>query len=52
MSGLTEGRIVVRFASPQPVPPGSFVWLEITSAASYSMEGVLVSNLIEEPELS
>jgi tRNA-2-methylthio-N6-dimethylallyladenosine synthase len=52
MSGITEGRIVVRFASPQPVLPGTFVWLTITGAASYSIEGELVNNLIAEPELS
>jgi tRNA-2-methylthio-N6-dimethylallyladenosine synthase len=40
-SGLTEGRIVVRFPSPQPLPPGTFVWLNITDAATYSIEGVL-----------
>jgi tRNA-2-methylthio-N6-dimethylallyladenosine synthase len=42
-SGYTEGRIVVRFASTNPVKPGTFVWLDITSAASYSIEGELVS---------
>jgi tRNA-2-methylthio-N6-dimethylallyladenosine synthase len=40
-SGLTEGRIVVRFASSGPVVPGTFVWLTITAAASYSVEGEL-----------
>ncbi len=49
LSGITEGRIVVRFASQQPVAPGSFVWLEITSAASYSVEGLLVNNPIGIP---
>jgi tRNA-2-methylthio-N6-dimethylallyladenosine synthase len=43
MSGLTEGRVVVRFPSQQPAKPGSFVWLTIISAASYSIEGELVS---------
>jgi len=43
MSGLTEGRIVVRFSSEEPVLPGSFVWLQITGAAPYSVEGSLVS---------
>lgn len=43
-AGITEGRIVVRFASQQPLPPGTFIWLEITSAASYSVEGEIVSH--------
>ena len=43
-SGITEGRIVVRFASPQPVIPGAFVWLDITAAASYSIEGELINS--------
>jgi tRNA-2-methylthio-N6-dimethylallyladenosine synthase len=49
MSGLTEGRIVVRFASESAVLPGSFVWLQITGAAPYSVEGCLVSQ--ESPSL-
>ena len=49
MSGLTEGRIVVRFAAEEAVLPGSFVWLEITGAAPYSVEGNLVSQ--ESPSL-
>jgi tRNA-2-methylthio-N6-dimethylallyladenosine synthase len=50
LSGITEGRIVVRFASQQPIAPGSFVWLGITSSASYSIEGELVNNPIGIPE--
>jgi|WetSurSiteA1Bulk_404760.scaffolds.fasta_scaffold01173_3 tRNA-2-methylthio-N6-dimethylallyladenosine synthase len=50
LSGITEGRIVVRFASGQPIPPGTFVWLDITSAATYSVEGELLNNLIGIPE--
>ena len=42
LSGFTEGRIVVRFQSVEPVRPGTFVWLAITSAAPYSVEGELV----------
>lgn len=42
LSGLTEGRIVVRFAAEEAVLPGSFVWLQITGAAPYSVEGDLV----------
>jgi tRNA-2-methylthio-N6-dimethylallyladenosine synthase len=49
MSGITEGRIVVRFASEEAVLPGSFVWLQITGAAPYSVEGNLVSQ--ENPTL-
>ncbi len=41
-SGITEGRIVVRFASVNHVAPGTFIWLDITSAAPYSIEGTLV----------
>jgi tRNA-2-methylthio-N6-dimethylallyladenosine synthase len=51
-SGITEGRIVVRFASPQPVIPGTFVWLEITAAAAYSIEGELINNTVSLPALS
>jgi len=43
LSGITEGRIVVRFASTAPVMPGTFVWLGITSAAPYSVEGEVVN---------
>lgn len=50
LSGITEGRIVVRFTSQQPIAPGSFVWLEITSSASYSIEGELVNNPVGVPE--
>jgi tRNA-2-methylthio-N6-dimethylallyladenosine synthase len=52
MSGITEGRIVVRFASAQTVLPGGFVWLDITGAAPYSVEGNLVSEFSTEPALS
>ncbi len=50
LSGITEGRIVVRFASQQLLAPGSFLWLKITSAASYSVEGELVNNPVGIPE--
>ncbi len=49
MSGLTEGRIVVRFAAEETVLPGGFVWLQVTGAAPYSIEGDLVSQ--ESPSL-
>jgi tRNA-2-methylthio-N6-dimethylallyladenosine synthase len=52
MSGITEGRIVVRFAASAPVLPGTFIDIEVTSAAPYSIEGNLVTRLIAEPELS
>jgi tRNA-2-methylthio-N6-dimethylallyladenosine synthase len=52
MSGFTEGRIVVRFAVSKPLPPGSFVWLDITGAALYSAEGCLVEEFIPSPALS
>jgi len=52
LSGITEGRIVVRFAASQPVLPGAFVWLNITGAADYSVEGELINQFIEAPELS
>jgi len=42
LSGITEGRIVVRFASTIPAAPGTFVWLIVTSAASYSVEGEMI----------
>ncbi len=38
-SGFTEGRIVVRFKSDKPVATGSFVWLQVTGSAPYSIEG-------------
>ncbi len=44
LSGMTEGRIVVRFASTEALIPGSFVWLDITSAAAYSVEGKMISS--------
>jgi tRNA-2-methylthio-N6-dimethylallyladenosine synthase len=52
MSGITEGRIVVRFSPAAPVLPGSFVWLEIAGAAPYSLEGNLLSGVKPEPVLS
>jgi tRNA-2-methylthio-N6-dimethylallyladenosine synthase len=52
LSGITEGRIVVRFEASQGVVPGNFVWLYITSAAPYSVEGELVQQTIAETALS
>jgi tRNA-2-methylthio-N6-dimethylallyladenosine synthase len=51
-SGITEGRIVVRFSSSQSIKPGTFVRLEITSAAPYSVEGELVTSNIPVQEIS
>lgn len=41
LSGLTEGKINVRFASAQESLIGSFVDLKITSASDFSVEGEL-----------
>jgi tRNA-2-methylthio-N6-dimethylallyladenosine synthase len=51
LSGITEGRIVVRFQAGETIQPGTFVWLKITSAASYSVEGELLP-VNAAPELS
>jgi len=51
MSGITEGRIIVRFFTPSPVPPGKFIWLEVTGAAPYSIEGNLITDNVIEPVL-
>jgi tRNA-2-methylthio-N6-dimethylallyladenosine synthase len=52
LSGITEGRIVVRFPASQTIVPGNFVWLHITAAAPYSAEGELVGDLIPSQALS
>jgi tRNA-2-methylthio-N6-dimethylallyladenosine synthase len=44
LAGMTEGRIVVRFASADAITPGNFVWLDITSAAAYSVEGNMIKS--------
>jgi tRNA-2-methylthio-N6-dimethylallyladenosine synthase len=51
-SGFTEGRIVVRFASEHLVVTGTYVWLTVTSAASYSVEGELFSTEVSTQKLS
>lgn len=51
LSGITEGRIVVRFAPQAPMAPGTFVWLNITSTAAYSVEGELVRNEVRLQEI-
>jgi tRNA-2-methylthio-N6-dimethylallyladenosine synthase len=42
LSGLTEGKIIVRFASDNKGLVGLFVDVEITSAAEFAVEGKLV----------
>ena len=42
LSALTEGRIIVRFASEDKSLIGQFVQVRITSAAPFSTEGELV----------
>ena len=41
LSGYTQGRIVVRFASEDKTLVGAFIDLQITSATPYSIEGEL-----------
>jgi len=43
LSGLTEGKIIVRFASENKQLIGEFVEVEITSAADFATEGKLIS---------
>ncbi len=43
MSALTEGKIIVRFASDDGQLVGQFVRVKIHSAAPFSMEGELVN---------
>jgi len=52
MSGITEGRIIVRFAASPAAVPGRFVWIDVTGAATYSAEGKLVGGLIPSMTLS
>ncbi|RPI42739.1 MAG: TRAM domain-containing protein [Bacteroidetes bacterium] len=52
MSGITEGRIIVRFAASPAAVPGKFVWIDVTGAAPYSAEGELVGDLIPSMTLS
>ena len=47
-SGLTEGRIIVRFASEKKNLEGNFVDVTITSAAEFSTEGKLLKTYSEE----
>jgi len=47
LSALTEGKIIVRFASDDENLIGRFVKIKIHSAAPFSMEGELVAKEIE-----
>lgn len=44
LSALTEGKLIVRFASENEKLIGQFVDLKVTSATDFSMEGELVFN--------
>lgn len=46
-SGMTEGRITVRFPSYGRVSTGDFVWLKITGATALSIEGALTEKGIQ-----
>ena len=48
LSGLTEGKIIVRFASDDWSLIGKFVDVNITSAADFATEGELVKIYDEE----
>lgn len=49
LSGLTEGKIIVRFASDHQSLIGKFVEIKITSAADFATEGKLIRIYQEEP---
>ncbi|MBN2480893.1 MAG: MiaB/RimO family radical SAM methylthiotransferase [Bacteroidales bacterium] len=46
LSGITEGRIIVRFPSDGHVRTGDFAWLRITGASALSIEGELTEEYI------
>jgi len=48
LSGLTEGKIIVRFESEQTNLIGSFVDIEITSASDFATEGRLINTYNKE----
>ncbi len=48
LSALTEGKIIVRFASNDPSLIGQFVKVKIHSAAPFSTEGELVATPVEQ----
>lgn len=47
LSSLTEGKLIIRFASEDDSLIGQFVDVKITSATDFSMEGELVHELVE-----
>ncbi len=47
LSSLTEGKLIIRFASEDKSLIGQFVDVKITSATDFSMEGELVHELVE-----
>lgn len=49
LSALTEGKIIVRFASENTDLIGTFVHVKVTSTAPFSTEGELIEVLIETP---
>ncbi len=49
LSALTEGKIIVRFASADESLTGHFVNVEIHNAAPFSAEGELVTKDVENP---
>jgi tRNA-2-methylthio-N6-dimethylallyladenosine synthase len=51
LSGVTEGKIIVRFAANDRVLTGCFVDVKITSAADFSVEGELMKIYDEEPAM-
>jgi tRNA-2-methylthio-N6-dimethylallyladenosine synthase len=44
LSGYTEGRIVVRFASDDQSMIGTYTYMRVVSASSYAIEGELITN--------
>jgi tRNA-2-methylthio-N6-dimethylallyladenosine synthase len=46
LSGLTEGKLIVRFASDNELLLGDFVDVKITSASDFSMEGKLETSQV------
>jgi tRNA-2-methylthio-N6-dimethylallyladenosine synthase len=50
LSGVTEGKIIVRFASEEQNLTGKFVNVKITSAADFAVEGELV-HVFEEDKV-
>jgi len=52
LSGVTEGKIIVRFATNNKVLTGHFVEVRITSAADFSVEGELIKIYDEEPAIA